>query len=358
MKTTPNKHLTPCPDVKAIWLWINNTICDETRINTHKILTHRQVRNSKEDKEIQAKINKIWIYILKHEEIFTELLKKHPELWEKKYIKNKMNIYFRDFFECIENSVSLGINYEQVVTDTWKIVFNEALLRVKNKENNFNHLDYLDIYNDFWLSFSVFFNVLYNVFEDIKSWKAKKPISINVEISDINHPDFIDTIKKLEKHFNIKIWKWDLLLEILENQKIPRNSEYFIQKIEELQKLWIPIALDDTISKEIPHNSVINNIKTLSPKNIKVVKIDWKTIHSLYNIYQAMWTLISSSFNNLKNEIIKLKNKWIFIVAEWIEDINMLTFVKSFLWVTAYQWYYFKDENAVNNLKQTYETQN
>jgi len=339
------------------WLWIHKDGCDKTRKNTHSILTHKQTREFSED--LSETMSKIWIYILKHKEIFTELLTKYPELNTKQYYKNKKNLYLKKFFMCIENEAILHINYEPIVTHTWEILFNEGLIRAttKNTNSNFNHLDYLDIYNSFWLSFSVYFNVLYNIFSDIKLWKAQKPISINVEISDIINPDFVNTVKKLEKHFDIKIWKWDLILEVLENQKIPEDSKLFKAKIRELEKLWINIALDDTISKLIPYESVIDNIKILSSKNIKIVKIDWKTIHSLYNIYQAMWSLVGSMFENLKKALNEIENQWIYIVAEWIENIDMLNFAKEYLWITAYQWFYFKNPNAINNLKKEYTKQ-
>jgi EAL domain-containing protein (putative c-di-GMP-specific phosphodiesterase class I) len=127
-------------------------------------------------------------------------------------------------------------------------------------------------------------------------------------------------------------------LEILENQNIPKNKDFF-KLIHELRKMWFRIALDDIFSEKAWINETLKNLDFFNYQ-IDIIKIDGKTIHQLYKAYKKNKNNIE--IYKIKKSITFIKNKNIKIVAEWIENEELLNFVKDILNIELYQWYLFQ----------------
>jgi len=288
-----------------------------------------------------SKDNEIINYINKHEDILKDFLLENKniilEIQENLNNPNKLNYIYSEILAEIFNKSELSVNYEWIVDKKWNIVFHEWLLRVKS-EFNFNHFDLLDYAKISWKTLSIFNKMFLNIVNDINEKKISWPISINAEVSDILNPNFIPKIKEVIKNNNLNLKKQIIIIEILENQKIP-DTENFFQKIIKLKEMGFAIAFDDIFSEKVWLQETIKNLEILN-YNIDIIKIDWKKIHDLYNIYKK----IPNSKIIIKcSKTIKLaQNKWIKVVAEWIETEDMLFFSKEILWVDFFQGFLFK----------------
>jgi len=321
----------------------------------NEILNHSDSilkQNEINDPKIKNKILLIKKYSYKHKNIFWNYIKQYPELYIQSWniIKLKHNIekYINDFLEILKNKLNIWLKYEKILDEKWEIEFHEALLRIEWIEN-FNHIDYLNIHNDFWKSIYIFYNVLNKLFYDISTNKITWKVSVNAEISDMKNEKFIKIIKHLQEKYNIDFSKQKIIFEILENEKIPNTPE-FKNKIKKLKNMWFEIALDDNISEKVTLKDTIENINFMW-RDMDILKLDWKTIQSFYSVYSTTKDLFSDWFSKLKNILTKAKNNWTKIVAEWIEDLNMYNFAKNILWVTSFQWFFSEKEENIRILK-------
>lgn len=308
--------------------------------------------NEINDPKIKNKLLLIKKYSHKHKDIFSDFINLYPELFNNNWniIRLRFNAekYIDDFLNILNEKLEIWIKYEKILSENWEIEFYEALLRIKS-EKNVNHTDYLNIHNDFWKSIYVFYNVLNKLLYDISTNTISWKFSINAEISDILNPKFIKILNHLKNKYNIDFSKQKIIFEILENEKIPNTNE-FKNKIQKLKNMWFDIALDDNLSEKVTVDDTIKNIKSMW-KDINVLKLDWKTIQSFYNVYNTAKDLFSDWFLQLKNILKMAKNNWTKIVAEWIENLDMFNFAKNTLWVTSFQGFFSEKEENIRILK-------
>ena len=280
-------------------------------------------------------------FIKQHQNILKDFLSKNQNLiLEIEKISNnktKLSFIYSEILTELFSKIDLNVSYEWILDWNWETIFHEWLLRV-NSEYNFNHIDLLEFCKISWKTLTIFNKMFLNIINDLNENKINWPISINAEVSDIMDPNFIPEIEKTINNYNINLQNQIIIIEILENQKIP-NSKEFIDKILLLKNMWFSIAFDDIFSEKVWIKETIKNLEKLN-YNIDLIKIDWKKIHDLYNIYKKS---SESLFIKKCSSTIKLvQKKWIKVVAEWIETDDMSFFSKEILWVDLFQWYLFK----------------
>jgi EAL domain-containing protein (putative c-di-GMP-specific phosphodiesterase class I) len=287
-------------------------------------------------------------YALKHEIFFEDYRNKFPELfmWSWKYIEKNLDNYEKYFFDSISSKLWIYLKYEKIVDTNWKIIFREWLLRTSDKldlnaPTPLSHIDLLNIYNDFWRSLEVYYHVLNRLFSDIKTKKIEWVVSINVEVSDLMDSRFLHMFRKMKERWWIDILKWSIILEILENQKVPLDNDKFYKTLKELNEEWFKIAIDDIIQSKCP---LPEALKILDNNNrIKIAKIDWKTIQTLFNAYESVWDIMDSTLDLFKMKLNEIMKKWVRVVWEWIENKKILLFAKLKLWIQYFQWYFVQD---------------
>ncbi len=307
-------------------------------LSTQKIL--KQIKEYFNKILLKWNNNEIINFLNKHSDILKDSLFKEEiisEIQKNLDNPNKLNFIYSEILAEILTKIDVYANYEKIVDKNWNVVFYEWLLRVKSKYN-FNHFDLLDFAKISWKTFSIFNIMFSNIINDLKESKINWPISINTEVSDITDPDFIPEIERIIKYNNIDLKKQTIIIEILENQQIPDTKEFF-KKILLLKKMWFVIAFDDIFSEKVWLKETIENLKILN-YNIDIIKVDWKKIHDLYNMYK-----ISPNSKKIKkcSKTIQLaQKKWIKVVAEWIETKDMLFFAQEILWIDLFQGFLFK----------------
>ena len=106
------------------------------------------------------------------------------------------------------------------------------------------------------------------------------------------------------------------------------DEEKFIEKINILKNEWIEIAIDDFWK----WYSNVDRIIKFKPN---FVKISWTLIKKI--------DFLENNEKQFIKEFIKnLKEKWIKIVAEFIEDKKSFENLKK-IWIDFFQWYYFSE---------------
>lgn len=298
-------------------------------------------------------------YVKKYSNIFSSFIEKYPNFlniykdnmvvfWKNELYIKYIQKYINDFLDILYENTNISTKHEIIKSTYWTIDFREVLIRVElidNKNNNkFNHIDFLDIHNILWKSLNVFYKLVDQVFYEISVWNLTWKFSINAEVSDIEDEKFIKILLKLVDKYNIDLSKQEIIIEILENQKIPKTL-FFKWKIEELKKIWFWIALDDILGVDIIISSNTEDIIFLNDY-LDIIKIDWEAVLLLYKYYSESLDksiekddLKEGKLNSVKKLIWYLKWKDMKVVAEWIENKEVLNFVTKELWISLYQWY-------------------
>lgn len=296
--------------------------------------------------KIKQEINSIIYYCEKFPLIFMEFIKKY------KIDKNSIfsyELFYKikaDFLEVLYRNTNIWVEYQNILSPDCEIVFNEWLLRVSSNNEDINHFDFIELNKSLWAWINTFYMIANKIFSDINAWIVKSPISINAEVSDIMNNYFIEIIKFLAEKYSVDL-KWELIIiEVLENEKIP-NTKEFRDRISELKNIWIKIAFDDIETNVDAIKESVKNIIFLGNK-VDILKLDGKTIQSIYKMYKENKKELSIIIENIICEIKSLYKKWIKVVAEWVENLEIYDFVKNVLWINLYQGYYSKDEK---NLK-------
>lgn len=331
--------------------WINSLLTvaiKETRNYTDNVLGLNEIK----DPLIKSNLLMIRKYIDKSPKIFSEYKKIYPDLFniDHNTIRLKYNheIYINNFFQIINENAELSVHYQELYNDKWNIFIHEGLLRIWWIDG-FNHFDYIELHNHFWKWIYTFFNVLGKIFSDINKWIISWGISMNVEVDEIENDNFFKILKFLKEKYNIDFKKQKIIFEILENQKIP-NTEKFKEKLSKLKMMGIDIAFDDVFSEKVPLEDVIRNLN-YAWTDIDIIKIDWKMLQSFYSIYKTANSLFSEWFVKLRNALLNISKRWVKIVAEWIEDMEMLNFAKNILWVKYFQWFFSNKEENIKILQ-------
>lgn len=315
---------------------------DKTKIDVDKII------------DINLLKNEFWLILIfceKFNSIFEQFLikaikYKNINLSVEKYIEIKS-----DFLNILYQNIDISIEYQNIISWKCEIIFNEWLLRVKTKDLNFNHFDFIEIHKWIWLWINTFYIVADKIFKDISEWKVASPISINAEISDIMNNNFIKIINDLSLKYSVQLKNELIIIEILENEEIP-NTDEFKEKIKRLKLIWVKIALDDIEINAEKIRDTIKNIIFLWD-DIDMVKLDWKTIQWIYKIYKEDKKLFKLIIDNILLEIKNLYTKWIKIIAEWVENLELYNFVKNILWIELFQWFYSRDKENIKLIKES-----
>ena len=327
-----------------------------TQTNIPYITNHTNIKIDSiielEENKLTKQLENILKYIVNFPKVFIKFRNKYPEfIYSKDKIeKNKTEEYINDFFSILEENIWILFHLQKIEKDNKEIFYKESLLRTKNKKDSssevrINHIDLLNIYYDFWKSIEIFEIMTNLIFKEIHNWNINHNISINAHVSDILNEDFLNIIINQTKTYNIELRNWDIkiIIEILEKEKIPRENWNFKTIIEKIKSLWIYIALDDILDKVSIEES-IKDIEYLTEENVDIVKVDWKKILDLFYEYKNNLPLIQDYLDKIKAIFEEMTQKWITIIAEWIESQEILKFAREKLWINHFQWFYI-DKN-------------
>lgn len=299
--------------------------------------------------KIEEEMNSIVYYCEKFPLIFIEFIKKYNF---NKNIKFTYELYYqikKDFLEVLYKNTNIWVEYQNILSPDCEIVFNEWLLRIKSDKEEINHFDFLELNKSLWAWINTFYMIAEKIFSDINAGIVKSPISINAEVSDILNKNFIDIILFLAKKYSVNL-KWELIIiEVLENETIP-NTKEFKDRILELKNIWIKIAFDDIETNVDAIKETIKNIIQLD-NNVDILKLDWKSIQAIYKIYKDNKKELTNIIKNIIYEIKNLYKKWIKIVAEWVENLEIYDFVKNVLWINLYQGFYSRNNENLKIIK-------
>lgn len=265
---------------------------------------------------------------------------------------NSLDEFIDWFLEYISNKLEIYMHYQEILDDNLNVVFKESLIRVKQNDFNLNHFVFIKIHMDLWKTINIFQIVLEKIFIDISKWKIDWDLSINAEVSDIKNPDFIPTIERLRQKYWIDLSL--IKIEILENQEIPKTIE-FKEKLKELNRLWIKIALDDLdIIDDWFKQNTIENVFFYKDQ-IEIIKIDWDSIKMLYKMHKSNDKNLEQIIEKLKFKFSIFKESNIKIIAEYIENLDMYYFVKDILWINNFQWFYSLYSKNIEKIRENLE---
>ena len=294
-------------------------------------------------------MSSIVYYCEKFPLIFIEFIERYNLKKNSKFSYELYNQIKKDFLEVLYKNTNIWVEYQNILSPDCEIVFNEWLLRIRSNKENINHFDFIELNKSIGVWINTFYMIANKIFSDINADIVKSPISINAEVSDILNKNFIEIIKFLAKKYSVDL-KWELIIiEVLENETIP-NTKEFRDIIAELKKIWIKIAFDDIETNIDSIKETIKNIIQLD-NNVDILKLDWKSIQAIYKIYKENKKELNIFIKNIISEIKNLYKKWIKIVAEWVENLEIYDFVKNVLWINLYQGFYSKNEENLKIIK-------
>lgn len=298
---------------------------------------------------IKSEFNNILTFCEKFKFIFEDFLIKTEEFEKKDFSLYKFLTLKKMFLEILYTNIDLEIEYQDILSWKCEVIFNEWLLRVKSEKWKINHFDFIEMHRWISLWINTFFIVANKIFEDISQWKVSSPISINAEVSDILNDNFINIINELSIKYWVKLKSELIIIEILENEDL-QNTMQFKEKIKNLKEIWIKIALDDIETSVEKIRDSIESIIFLW-NNVDIIKLDWKTIQSIYKLYKEDKIIFEKIVKEIIIKIKELYQKWIKVVAEWVENLELYNFVKDILWIELFQWFYSKNEGYIKIIK-------
>ncbi len=169
------------------------------------------------------------------------------------------------------------------------------------------------------LTFELFVHNLYLVEKEIENNPNQyKKYSVNVYPEDIEHPYFMETIKKF-KYSNL------LVIELTEKNKW---TDVSINKLKYVQeKYWVEIAMDDIHPIPTKENMSMDSLQKFQESWLRIDrhKLDGQFFQEMFHQYNTSATKDSNIFIILMNHIIDsydMKK----ITIEWIETQKQYDF--------------------------------
>lgn len=260
------------------------------------------------------------------------------------------------FEKGVDNSIlsrydKIYAKLEPIVTDTLELYSNEILFRLDSKNT---HIKVLDELREKKETFSLFMRMSKRAFLEVeKTWLS---VNLNMEVDDILDSNFIEYLTLLTQIHDIDNSK--INFELVETEDIPNElKDIIISKIKQLSDMWFLFVIDDLYSW-YSNKERIDILLSLWVK-ISIVKVDWKFLKEMFisskwwfsmpNIVKRDWEKYFKysidDFDDFRKYITTLRDKWIKVVAEWIENEEIFDFAKE-LWFDYYQWYYIQNINS------------
>lgn len=201
---------------------------------------------------------------------------------------------------------------------------------------NTSVLDALEILRKDNRTFDLFKKVVAEAFRLIKQWNWSESISVNVYLSDINHPHFFRYISTLQNTFNIDSSL--LTFELLENNHWIIDSNT-LMLLKALSVLWYKISIDDFSISNYWDNISQRTVEILLRNKVPIseVKIDWWYLRFLMN--QDNWLSSNATWKKqLKNAIRYFRSIYGVpnFVWEWATPENV-GFMQD-VWCNLFQW--------------------
>lgn len=238
---------------------------------------------------------------------------------EKKKAINAM-LRFNELSENKENRSFKAVFQPIIDTKTKEIVWYEALMRIKNKNG-----EYETVYNYLEIAKTTGF------YENISSFmleeackavlKTGKNVSVNLSVNDALNKKFYDRIKSASDI--IKNSTGRIIIEILESEEI-YEIEKCIEFLEYAKSLEYIIAIDD-------FGTGYSNFSNLIKLPVDIIKIDGEIIRNMTENKSAV-TIVEGILTFCKNSNKKS-------VAEFVENEEIYKIVKK-LGVDFSQGYY------------------
>ena len=194
--------------------------------------------------------------------------------------------------------------YQPIVhTETHEIMWYESLIRIKNKAGSYESIfPYLEIAKSIGIYGEITKFVLMNATKVLQN--TDKDISVNISLTDIIRPGFIDVIINCCNSLKNSKGKGSLILEIVETEEL---SEIYncLNFLNIAHSVGCKIAIDD-------FGSGYSNMTNLIDLPVDIIKIDGTLIKKLPYDNQAV-SLVSSISNYCKSFAKKT-------VAEYVEN--------------------------------------
>lgn len=157
-----------------------------------------------------------------------------------------------DMESLLNNSIQenrLELYYQaQKDLKTWKIVWAEALIRMRDR--NWKMIfpdDFIPAAENSGKIIEMWDWVILEACQKILKWDAMglslENISVNVSTLQVLEPDFIEKLKKVLELTGIDPSR--LIIEITESIAEPERIEEIIEKIIQVKKLWCKVSMDD-----------------------------------------------------------------------------------------------------------------
>ncbi len=261
-----------------------------------------------------------------------------------------------DDLQVILNNTNIEL--ENIISSRWdKASLTEALARpdfnyiphirddtsleIWQKEKQALHY-LLDLVEKNNLTFELFLHNLYLIEKEIENNPNQfKKYSVNVYPEDIEHPYFIQAIKKF-KYSHL------LVIELTEKNKWTDVSVNKLKYVQE--KYWLEIAMDDIHPIPTKENMSMDSLQKFQELGLRVDrhKIDGQFFQEMYNQYNTSATKDSNIFIVLMSHIInsyEMKK----VTIEWIETQQQYDFAlkleSEFPEIEfRYQWFFFKNK--------------
>lgn len=219
----------------------------------------------------------------------------------------------------------------------------EALIRWKHPDKGLLYPDrFIELAEQSGSIVSIDYWVIESACKQIKMWRSnnRKPviISVNISTTTFETPQFITNLVRLLNRYEVE----PTLLQLeLTERIIIRNIEGSIEKLKELRKMGIKVAIDD-------FGSGYSSLSYIVRLPIDSIKIDKSFVQSIQTSTEAK-TIVATIINLCK----ALKFK---VIAEGIESRHELEYLKCNECDIG-QGYYFSKPISINEIESIHITQ-